>query len=148
MPKFLDDSGICQQTGRLLAQEHNKKTQKSPPDLRAQTSALEIEGTEGAGDTGVLRALGERAQRGRGTVLVRSTRKRPAACTRSLCIPRIPIRDSPRVAWVLISNSTAPPAGILGTARPAARPAHNPQSRPRRWEVGAEEHAGAGSHIR
>lgn len=81
MPKSLDDSGICQQAGRLLHKNTYKKAQNSPPDLREQTSALEIEGTEGAGSTGVPRALGERAQRGGGTVLVKSTRKRPAACT-------------------------------------------------------------------
>lgn len=64
MPKSLGDSGICQKAGRLLHKNTYKKAQNSPPDLREQTSALEIEGTEGAGSTGVPRALGERAQGG------------------------------------------------------------------------------------
>lgn len=68
--------------------------------------------------------------------------KEQATGAGSLCIPWMPIRTAPGLAWVLISNSS-----VLQQAcwEPPDQPppAHNLQRGPRGREVGA----GAGSHI-
>lgn len=135
--------------GECCSKNVRNKAQNSPSDLRREwTSALETEGTEGAGAALVFPEPGEGSMRRRPALWKAPGKDQPPE-NEACAFPRYRSEFSSQGSLGVNQQQQLlqQPFWELRAARPATSPAHNLQGRPRRREVGAGQSPGAGSYI-